>query len=306
MIYICIPVFNRIEYTLKCIESIKAQKYRNYTIIICDDGSTDNTSEIISQKYGEVILIQGDGNLWWTGGINKCISKAFEFAQNSDYIFTLNNDTILCENTLETLFLQANTIENSIWGALNVYFDDPSKIERSAFIKSKYLFRYKEINNKKYSKCRNNIDYIEVCTLSGKGVLIPITVFKKIGFYNFEKLPHYHADTEFILRAARHGFKIYLSLNAKLKSHYQLSGIGTWTSKPKIVEFVKSFNNIKSTHHFKTLSNYHKLIYGRFYLVQLMLSILYIIVGFCKRLVFYYFQQIFKKLLKFSISLKPL
>jgi len=51
MIYICIPVHNRIEYTLKCIESIEKQNYKDYKIIICDDNSTDRTSKILALKW---------------------------------------------------------------------------------------------------------------------------------------------------------------------------------------------------------------------------------------------------------------
>ncbi len=49
-VFICLPVYNRINYTLKCIESIQHQEYKDYKIIICDDDSDDGTYDIISEK----------------------------------------------------------------------------------------------------------------------------------------------------------------------------------------------------------------------------------------------------------------
>jgi glycosyltransferase involved in cell wall biosynthesis len=47
---IIIPVYNVEKWIFKTIESIKNQIYQNYEVIVIDDGSTDNTKNIIS-KY---------------------------------------------------------------------------------------------------------------------------------------------------------------------------------------------------------------------------------------------------------------
>ena len=43
-----------------------------------DDGSSDNTSNIVNKKFPDVILIKGDGNLWWSGATNLGIRFAME------------------------------------------------------------------------------------------------------------------------------------------------------------------------------------------------------------------------------------
>ncbi len=290
IIYISIPVFNRIKYTIKCIESIKKQSYRNYKILICDDGSTDRTSQIIREKYPEIILLQGDGNLWWAGGTNKCVKKILEIANNNDLIFTLNNDTELLPDTLKNLYSISKKKPKSIIGAVNVFFEETVKIEPSAFIrKNKFIFRklYKRVNEWG-EKLSDTSKIIEVDALSGKGVLIPVEIYKKIGIYNSEKLPHYHADTEFTLRAKKNGYKIYLSYKAKILSHQNLTGTGTIATNTNIKEFIQSFKNIKSAIHFKSLLNYWKIIYGWKYIFYINLHLIFIIGGFFKR----YFKNI--------------
>ena len=46
---IVIPVYNTEKYIRKCLDSIKNQTYTNYEVIIINDGSTDNSLEIINE-----------------------------------------------------------------------------------------------------------------------------------------------------------------------------------------------------------------------------------------------------------------
>ena len=51
-ISVIIPIYNASNSIKKCIESIKIQKYKNYEIILVNDGSNDNSEEICL-KYQE-------------------------------------------------------------------------------------------------------------------------------------------------------------------------------------------------------------------------------------------------------------
>lgn len=286
-VYICIPVHNRIKYTIECIESILNQNYKKYKIVIADDGSSDGTGDILKSRYPEVVVIVGDGNLWWAGATNKCIEYVLTIAHDNDFVFTLNNDTMLEKDTIELLIARDN--ENVIIGAVNVFESDGCSIEPSAWEK-RYILGIdfpKRVNEWGESLDKYH-GTVEVDSLSGKGVLIPVKVFRSIGLYNSELLPHYHSDTEFIIRAKKNGYKVALSYDAKVLSYQNLSGIGTITSKPNIKDFVISFSSIKSTHHLPSLRNRNKLIYGNKYKIQYFISLAGIFLGFIKR----YLRQI--------------
>lgn len=263
--FICIPIFNRVALSLKCLASINESNYKNFQVVICDDGSTDNSSVLIKQKFPEVIIVQGSGNLYWTGGTAMAVDKALELSSNSDLIFTLNNDTEILHDTLQNLYDLHLKYPSSLIGALNVFYDDIRKIEPSAFKKKGGIFfsEYQRSIHKYGELVGEKNKIIEVDSLSGKGVLIPVNVFKKIGNYNYHMLPHYFGDTEFTIRAQNMGYKIYLDNNSRVLSHVEETGLGTIKKKTKLLAYIKSFNDVRSENHIPSLRNRAKLVFKK-------------------------------------------
>ena len=51
MIYVIVPVFNRAKITLQFLDLLYAQQYQEFKAVVVDDGSSDNTSEMIRKQY---------------------------------------------------------------------------------------------------------------------------------------------------------------------------------------------------------------------------------------------------------------
>src|SRR5690606_10966036 len=112
MLHVIIPVYNRWAYTKRCLESLREQTFSEFTVVVVDDGSTDETARDLEALFPEVIRLQGDGNLFWTAAINMGIRYAVE--KGADYVMTLNNDTIAQTQFLEQMMAGSRSKRNTV------------------------------------------------------------------------------------------------------------------------------------------------------------------------------------------------
>jgi len=98
LVSVLIVTWNRRADVLETIRSIYAQAYRNFEIIVVDNGSTDGTVDAIRQSYPEVKLIALDRNVGISAGRNVGIAAA-----QGDIIFCLDSDASLAHDTLANL-----------------------------------------------------------------------------------------------------------------------------------------------------------------------------------------------------------
>lgn len=209
--YIVIPVHNRKEFTRQCLKSINDQTNKDFKIIVVDDGSTDGTSEMISNEFSEVVLLKGDGNLWWTKATNLGVKYALE--QKAEYILTLNNDTVLFENYIEKMLYWSSKKKDTLLGSFAFDYKTKKPVYGGEIInwkKGKSDFLLDQLKQEEYSGLHKVSHY------PGRGLLIPSKVFSKIGFYDEKHFPQTASDDDFTHRAARDGFEIYCNYDAKL------------------------------------------------------------------------------------------
>ncbi|MEI6681816.1 MAG: glycosyltransferase family 2 protein [Bacteroidota bacterium] len=288
MIYFCIPVYNRLAYTIRCIESILANGNRDIRIILADSGSTDGTIGTIRSKFPDVVILEATDSLWWTGATNLCVREALRSAGKGDFIFTLNNDTELAPGALEQLLKVAAIKPGAIIGAVNLFFTDHNKIEPSAFKRNDHSLFFKQYHypvSKWGETIGKRTGLVPVDTLSGKGVLIPAAVFNRVGLYNEDELPHYHGDTEFVLRCRRAGVEVFLSYDSAIYSHQELSGSGTRTSNPGLKSFIRSFSDLKSANHLASNLNFCRLVFGKSWQIYFLYGLFRSVFGFFRRYV---------------------
>ena len=99
LLSVIIPNWNGKHFLTECIDSLKEQTFRDFEIILVDNGSTDGSAEFAEKRYGDFIrIIRNDKNLGFTGGNNVGIQ-----ASKGEYIVLLNNDTWADPRWLEEL-----------------------------------------------------------------------------------------------------------------------------------------------------------------------------------------------------------
>lgn len=94
---ICIPTYNRKDYLQETLESVLAQTYKNYEIVIVDDGSTDGTEEMI-KNLGYPVTYHWQENAGDAAARNKLIELA-----KGEYISFIDSDDLLMPDSIEKM-----------------------------------------------------------------------------------------------------------------------------------------------------------------------------------------------------------
>jgi len=101
LVYIVILNYRNYADTIECVHSVEAIKYHNYRIIIIDNGSDNESEEILRGKFHKHVFIQTGENRGYAAGNNAGIEYALN--AGADYVLILNNDTRVEPDFLEEL-----------------------------------------------------------------------------------------------------------------------------------------------------------------------------------------------------------
>lgn len=118
-ISIVIPVYHVEEYLKQCLDSVLAQTYQNLQIIIVNDGSDDNSYQIIEQfqrKDSRVEVICQDNQ-----GLSAARNAGI-YAANGEYIIFIDSDDFVAPNFVEILYreIRDNVVDISVCGYVSV------------------------------------------------------------------------------------------------------------------------------------------------------------------------------------------
>lgn len=88
LVSVIIPLFNREMYIGQCIESVIAQRYANLQLIVVDDGSSDNSTNVVEQYAPTTLLRHPNGE---NRGVSASINLGIAEAQGK-YVAILDSD----------------------------------------------------------------------------------------------------------------------------------------------------------------------------------------------------------------------
>jgi GT2 family glycosyltransferase len=209
---VVVPVHNDLPRTARFLDSFAAVDYPNYSLVVVDDGSTDGTSDALAARYPRVVRLAGGGNLWWAGATNRGVRWALE--RGYDFVLTINNDTQVSPDFLRLLVAAARDNPKSIVGSRIDFLGRPGVVWA---LGAEMVWEKGEIFH-----LRSRGEYVPAGlhgvlpaeALTGCGTLVPAACYREVGYYDAEHFPQYHADAEFVLRAARKGWRALIETRA--------------------------------------------------------------------------------------------
>ena len=217
-IAVLITSYNRVDITLECLEKLyNAELSDGFSldVYLVDDASPDETGRLVKERFPKVNVIQGTGDLYWCGGMR----LAWETAANTedyDFYLWLNDDTLLMESALITLFQDYETIKKTssnksfaICGACKEPDDD--------------LVSYSGTNTLEPVKLLtpDEKSVLECKYMCGNVVLISRNTFLEVGGIT-NKIRHRFGDYDYSVRINNAGGQCFISSSYTGLCHNQI------------------------------------------------------------------------------------
>lgn len=156
LISIIVPVYNVEDFLPHCIDSILAQTYTNYEIIIVDDGSTDGSGLICDQyssNHNQITVVHTEN-----AGPSHARNTGLEIAKG-DYISFIDSDDTIAPTYIETLYnlITAETADISMvthdrFGSLKRKILAPDRLVIDGIEATKYMLYQKWLDSCVYCK----------------------------------------------------------------------------------------------------------------------------------------------------------
>ena len=106
---VLITCHNRRQLTLACLASLEDQRHFDaQDLFLVDDGSCDGTGTAVQAAFPAAQVIEGDGSLYWNGGMRLAWDRATSDGRSFDFYLWLNDDVELQHGVLELLVAEAD------------------------------------------------------------------------------------------------------------------------------------------------------------------------------------------------------
>ncbi len=205
VVYVVVVNWNRWDDTAACVASALAGEYSNLRVVVIDNGSTVGSGAVLQNRRSDVEIIHNATNLGFASGANRGIERAL--AGGADYIFTLNNDTIVERRCVSELVVAAEQDRSvGIVGPKICYLDPPNRIwfagaDRDRWTLSLLRFGKGAPDGPEFDRPR------EVSYLCAGAMLVRRDVFARAGLFDPEYFMYYE-DCDFCMRVRAEGYRL--------------------------------------------------------------------------------------------------
>lgn len=201
--------FNRREFTLRSLAALHGrQSAANITwrVFLVDDGSTDGTTDAVRAAFPEVRVLQGDGSLYWNGGMRMAFAAALK--ESFDAYLFLNDDTVLYNDAIARL-VACVRMRSEVGGPVIAVGSTVSALTG----KHSYGGMVKQVHGAvlRFEKIPPHPCLPIPCdAMNGNIALIPREIADAAG--NLDKrFRHQFGDLDYALRAKRLGFEVFVA-----------------------------------------------------------------------------------------------
>ena len=211
--------WNGLAHLPTCLDSLALQTYRDFEVILVDNGSVDESVEFVRARYPWVHLVPLYENTGFASGNNRGLEHA-----RGEYIVTLNNDTWVDKEWLKILVNVAETSPRVGMVASRICaFSDPDTIDSIGMSICQDGMARGRFRNKRWSALHLD-DVDEILMPSACAALYKRAMIEEIGFFDDDFFA-YAEDVDLGLRGRLAGWEAVAATAAIVYHKYsQTSG----------------------------------------------------------------------------------
>ena len=219
MVSVVIPNWNGESTIRECLDSLQKQSFRDFEVIVVDNGSVDRSAAIIQSEYPKIRLVALRENAGFTGGCNLGISKS-----RGDLIALFNNDMIAAPDWLEQLVLASRRNSSVSMFASKIFWKEgEGKLFSAGDILLKSGKSEGRGHNEKDSEAYGREE--EVFGPCAGAALYRRSFFENVGYFD-EDFFAYIEDTDLSLRGQLKNHRC-LYVSSAVTYHYGMHSLKT-------------------------------------------------------------------------------
>ncbi len=219
--------FNKQKLTEACLESVKQLEIKNFKLeVVVVNNNPLEKIDSLKKKFSEFIFLEAKENLGFTGGNNLGLKRVLK--DKVDFVFLLNNDTLLDRSLLVELLKAAKSKPQGGIFAPKIYFAPHYEFHKKRYLEKERgkviwyaggLLDWQniiashrgvdEVDQGQYQRLEIT-DFVSGCAM-----LVRKEVLQRIGLFDNQYFL-YLEDVDFCQRARKAGFKIFYVPTAKL------------------------------------------------------------------------------------------
>ena len=195
--------YNQSAATCDMLVSLFKSGYPHLEVWVVDNDSSADTPEIIYQRFPQINFIQSNQNLGFAGGNNLAIPQA-----KGEYVYLLNNDTIVPENHIQILVNALNcNLETGVVCPKIKLYDDPDIIQFAGFTQMSAITIRNKIIGFAEKDCGQYNQRKQTAYAHGAAMMIRREVIEKVGLMN-ENYFLYYEEIDWSTRIRKSGYSI--------------------------------------------------------------------------------------------------
>lgn len=206
LVSIIIVNWNARENLQECLSALFKISYKNYEVILVDNGSKDDSVKFVKSNYPDIKIVESGKNLGFAGGNNLGFKQA-----RGKYVLFLNNDTIVTKDFLEKLvdFMEKRKDVGIVQPKILFHRPDTTLHHKINSIGS-FLLSSGFLYHLDYGKKNKEIkDSYEIFSAYGACFLARNALLQKIGLFD-DRYFAYFEETDLSHRVWLSGLKVMI------------------------------------------------------------------------------------------------